>query len=214
MVNISNIGLQTCVVLAFIIIVIILFILTYRLTLGFTFIMDNLVCSTYITVYFGGVFSKKIIIYPRKKKDISKKENAKKIRKKRDINQIKSSLKILLKLFEKSLIINEFKLFIKEGTGNAANTAILYGLIWNIIGLIQTVVFSKYNVRNREFKIETDFKEKVWKVYFNCIFSLKIVNIIFMCREIIKYYLKNRKGGDADVRTSNRRSNDYSHAKY
>jgi len=198
-------------VILIIIFVLIILILQCRLTLGFTFIMDNLVCSAFITIYFFRIALKKIVIFPRTKK---KKEKAKRVRKKRDLNQLKISALILLKLFKKGLILKDFKLFVKEGTGNACHTAILYGLLWNLAGLIPQVIFSEYKVKNKEIKIETDFKEKIWKVNFNCIFSLKIVNIISMCIELIKYYLKNRKGGDADVRSSNRRSNDYSHAKY
>jgi hypothetical protein len=181
--------------------------------------MDNLVCSAFITIYFFGT-SKKIFIYPRKEKERveTKKEKRKpkkeKVRNRRDINQLKISLRVLIRLFKKSLILKEFKLYIQEGTGDACYTAILYGLAWNLTALIPIAIFSKFDVKNKEIKIETDFKEKVWKVNFNCIFSLKLVNIISMCIELLKYYLNNRKGGDADVRSSNRRSNDYSHAKY
>ena len=197
------------------VIVLIILIIQHRITLGFTFNMDNLVCSVFTTIYFFGT-SRKIDIYPRIEKIAKNKKETKKkkVRKKRDLNQLKISFHVLNKLFSKSLIIKEFKLYVKEGTGDACYTAILYGLVWNLAGLIPTVIFTKYNVKNRDIKIETDFKEKVWKVNFDCIFSLKIVNIILMCIEILKYYLKNRKGGYADVRTSNRRSNDYSHAKY
>lgn len=200
-------------VILFFILVLIVLILQCRLTLGFTFIMENLVCSAFITIYFfGDKALKKIQIFPSEKKQ--KNEKAKKIRKKSDFNQIKMSFLVLLKLFKKNLILKDFKLFVKEGTGDACNTAILYGFIWSLTGLIIQIFFTECKVKNKEIKIETDFKEKVWKVNFNCIFSLKIVNIIYMCKEIILYYLKNRKGGDADVRSSNRRSNDYSHAKY
>lgn len=198
------------VIFVFIIILIII-ILQCRLTLGFTFIMDNLVCSAFVTIYLFDIALKKITIFPRKKEN---KEKAKKVQKKRDLKQLKISIFVLIKLFKKSLILKDFKLFIKEGTGDACKTAILYGLIWSLTGLIPKIIFTKYKVKNKEFIIEADFTEKVWKVNFNCIFSLKIVNIIFMCKELIIYYLKNRKGGDADVRSSNRRSNDYSHAKY
>ena len=196
------------------VVILIILILQYRITIGFTFVMDNLVCSAFATIYFWGT-SKKIIIFPRNKKTKNQKKVRKKmVRNKRSYNQLKTSFLVLSKLFIKSLIIKEFKLYVKEGTGDACYTAILYGLLWNLTALIPIVIFTKYNIKNKEIKIETDFNEKVWKVNFNCIFSLKIVNIISMCIELFKQYLKNRKGGDADVRTSNRRSNDYSHAKY
>jgi hypothetical protein len=173
--------------------------------------MDNLVCSAFVTIYFLGKVIKKIIIFPRNKK---KKDKAKKVRKKGDLKQLRMSLLILHKLFNKSLILKHFKIFVKEGTGDACKTAILHGFIWSITGLIPKIIFTEFKVKNKEIKVEADFKQKVWKVNFDCIFSLKIVNIIFMYKELKRYYLINRKGGDADVRSSNRRSNDYSHAKY
>jgi len=174
--------------------------------------MENLVCSAFVTIYiFGNMALKKIIVFP---KQIKKKEKAEKIRKKRDLVQLEMSFIVLLKLFKKSLLLKDFKLYVKEGTGDAYYTAILSGFIWSLTGLIPKLVFTKYKVKNKKIEIETDFNEKVWKLNFDCIFSLKIVNIISMCKEITIYYLKNRKGGDADVKSSNRRSNDYSHAKY
>ena len=152
------------------------------------------------------------MIYPFQKK--KNKEKAEKIRKNMDINQIKKSLSVLNNLFKKNLIIKEFKLYVKEGTGDACHTALLYGLLWNIAALISKEIIIKYNVKSKEIKIDADFKEKIWKLNLHCIFSLKIVNIIFMCKELIIYYLKNKKGGVDDVRSSDRRSNDYSHAEY
>jgi len=199
-------------VILFFILVLTILILQCRLTLGFTFIMENLVCSAFVTIYiFGNMALKKIIVFP---KQIKKKEKAEKIRKKRDLVQLEMSFIVLLKLFKKSLLLKDFKLYVKEGTGDAYYTAILSGFIWSLTGLIPKLVFTKYKVKNKKIEIETDFNEKVWKLNFDCIFSLKIVNIISMCKEITIYYLKNRKGGDADVKSSNRRSNDYSHAKY
>lgn len=202
-------------VILFVIFILLLAILILigRLTLGFTFIMENLVCSAFVTIYiFGTIAIKKIIIFPFKAK--KKNDRAKKVRKKRNLDDLKITYKVLQKLFKNSLILKDFKLYVKEGTGNACHTAMLYGLFWNLTALIPKILFTEYKVKNREINIEADFKEKVWKVNFNCIFSLKIVNIIFMCKELIIYYLNKRKGGDADVRSSNRRSNDYSHAKY
>jgi len=206
---------KTLLVILFSIFILLLAILILigRLTLGFTFIMENLVCSAFVTIYiFGTIAIKKIIILPSKAK--KKKIRVKKVRKKRDLNDLKITYKVLQKLFKNSLILKDFKLYVKEGTGNACHTAMLYGFIWNLTTFIPKLLFTEYKVKNKEIKIEADFKDKGWKVDFNCIFSIKIVNIIFMCKEFLIYYLKNRKGGEADVRSSNRRSNDYSNAKY
>lgn len=152
------------------------------------------------------------MIFPRDKKN--KKDKAKKVKQKRDLDQLKLSFKVLLKLFKRSLIVKDFKLHVKEGTGNAGQTAILYGILWNISSLIPVVIFDEGRVKNTDIKIEASFNEKKFNIDFNCIFSLKIVNIILMCKEFLVWYLKNKKGGDNDVRSSNRGSNDYSNAEY
>ena len=201
-------------VIFFVVGILIIFIYKSKLTVGFNFKMDNLVCSAYVIIYlFGKIPAKKIMIYPRTNKK-NKKEKPKKVRKRSDFEQLRQSFWVLIKLFYRSVMLKEFKLYVREGTGDACQTALLYGLLWTLTGLIPGKLFNNFSVKDKEIKIDADFKEKVWKVKFDCIFSLKIVNIISIVREIIKIYLKNRKGGDADVRSSNRRSNDYSHAKY
>ncbi len=197
-----------------IILLLILIIWRCKLTVGFIFKMDNLACYVYVIIYlFGKIPTKKITIYPADKNK-KKRDKPKKVRKKTDINQLRKGAWLLLKLFYRSVILKKFKLKVREGTGDACQTALLYGLLWNLTALIPGRLFNNFSVEDKEIKIEADFEEKVWKVDFDCIFSLKIVNIISIVREIIKIYLKNRKGGDAGVRSSNRRSNDYSHAKY
>ncbi len=197
-----------------IILLLILIIWQCKLTVGFIFKMDNLKCSAYVIIYLPGrIPAKKITIYPANKNK-KKKVKPQKIKKKADINQLRKGLWVLMKLFYRSVILKKFKLNVREGTGDACQTALLYGMLWNLTALIPGRLFNNFSVDEKEIKIEADFEEKVWKVDFDCIFSLKIVNIISIVREIIKIYLKNRKGGDAGVRSSNRRSNDYSNAKY
>ena len=207
-------------VIFFVCLTIILFlmpIIQYKLTIGVSFIMENLACTVFITIYFfGDKLKKKIAVYPRNKKK-TKKIDKKSPKNKKDFKSLtKSIYKIaeILEDFKRRIILKELRFYLREGTGNAFNTAILYGLIWNLFGILQAVILNQFVVKNKDIKIETDFSKKVWNLNFNCIFSIKIVNIILMCKELLMIYLKNRKGGEADVRPSNRRSNDYSNAKY
>lgn len=189
----------------------------YKLTIGVSFLMENLACTVFITIYFfGDKLKKKIAVYPRNEKK-TKKIDKKSPKDKKDFKELtKSIFRIaeILEDFKRRIVLKELKFYLKEGTGNAFNTAILYGLVWNLFGILQAVILNNFIVKNKVIKIETDFSKKVWNLNFNCIFSIKIVNIILMCKELLLYYLKNRKGGEADVRPSNRRSNDYSNAKY
>ncbi len=188
-------------------------ILNIRLTLGFTAKLQNKDCSVFITIYsFRNKVVKNIMIYPVPKKN--KKHKRKKVNGKRDLKELRRTLQVLRRLFRRSLIIKDFKLHVKEGCGDAFNTAILYGFIWSMIGIIESRIFTQYTVKNKEINVEADFNGKYIKVNFDCIFSLKIVNIITVAKVIIILYLKNRKGGGAGVKSSNRRLNDYSNAKY
>ena len=200
--------------LVIVFVLVIILIWQCKLTIGFTIKMDNLVASVYVIIYLLGKFpAKKIMVYPRDKSKKNK-ERPKKISKKFDVNQLKEGVWLLIKLFFKSIILKKFKLYVREGTGDAYHTALLYGLLWTLTGFIPGRLFNNFDVEEKEIRIDPDFEEKVWKLEFDCIFSLKIVNIITIVKEIIKLRLKNRKGGGADVRSSDRRSHDYSNAKY
>lgn len=195
------------------ILLLIMIILNIRLTLGFTLKLENRDCSVFITIYsFRNKVIKNIMVFPVPKKN--KKPKRKTIKRKRDLKQLRRTFHILRRLFRRSLIIKDFKLHIQEGTGDAYITAVLYGLIWSVEGMIENVIFSQYKVKNKEIKIDADFNGKYIKANLDCIFSLKIVNIITVGKVIALLYLKNRKGGGADVKSSDRRSNDYSNAKY
>ncbi len=188
-------------------------ILNIRLTLGFTAKVQNKDCSVFITIYsFRNKVVKNLMIYPIPKKN--KKPKRKTVNGKRDLKELRRSLQILRRLFRRSLIIKDFKLHVKEGCGDAFITAVLYGFLWSVIGMAENLIFSKYEIKNKEIKVEADFNGKYIKVNLDCIFSLKIVNIITVAKVIAILYLKNRKGGGAGVKSSNRRSNDYSNAKY
>ncbi|PYG87589.1 hypothetical protein LY28_01958 [Ruminiclostridium sufflavum DSM 19573] len=195
---------------------VIILIIWGRVTLGFSFIMESLACNVSVTVYFfGDKFKKDIAVYPARKKENKKKKKS--YGKKIDFKIFKKSFPDILKalkILKKGVTIKEIEVYLKEGTGDAFNTAFLYGLLWNLSGLLETAVCSNFIVKNKKIIIEADFKEKMWKLNIGCIFRIRIVNIILMCKQLLIFYLKNRKGGDGDVRASNRRFNDYSNAKY
>jgi hypothetical protein len=200
-------------IVLFCIFILIAVILNIRITLGFTLKLENRDCSVFITIYsFRNNVIKNIMVFPLPQR--KKETKRKKIRRKRDLRQLQRSFHILKGLFRRSLIIKDFKLHVKEGTGDACSTALLYGLVWSAVGIIENIIFGQYKIKNKEIKVEADFNGKYIKVNLDCIFSLKIVNIISVMKVIALLYLKNRKGGDADVKSSNRRSNDYSNAKY
>ncbi|ACL76096.1 DUF2953 domain-containing protein [Ruminiclostridium cellulolyticum] len=200
-------------IVVIIICIVITTILNIRMTLGFTAKLQNKDCSVFITIYsFRNKVIKNLMIYPVPKKN--KKPKRKTVNGKRDLKQLRRSLQILRRLFRRSLIIKDFKLHVQQGTGDAFNTAVLYGFIWSAIGMIENLIFTQYKIKNKEIKVDADFNGKYIKINLDCIFSLKIVNIITVGKVIAILYLKNRKGGGAGVKSSNRRSHDYSNAKY
>lgn len=91
------------------------------------------------------------------------------------------------------------------GTENAAFTAMLVSFI-NIITVI-LISNNKNKIANYFLKIDPIYQnQNIVNLQFNCIISLKIVNIINMI-----YILKKKGRGDKNERTSNRRSYAYSY---
>lgn len=108
-------------------------------------------------------------------------------------------------LIKKSIIIDEFKLYVKEGTGDAGSTGFVNGLLWAGAGLLLSFLSSLFKVKSRKYKsnieIEANYKEKEFKVDFYCIFHTKLVHIIVILARILirrsaKKNNKQETGGD------------------
>lgn len=107
---------------------------------------------------------------------------------------------------KKNITFDEFRLKIREGTGDAALTGLVNGLLWAVSGFFLTRLFSIFKTRSKkyksEIKIEPDYEMKDFNVDLYCIFHTKLVHIIlvlifiFMQRINAKNYNKKETGGD------------------
>lgn len=133
--------------------------------------------------------------------------NVKKIERKmfQNIDKFKFDIKILKSLHVlKSLNIKLKKLNLKIilGTEDAALTAILIGVIASFIGIILKGFIQ--NEKTNYWKIEPIYQNvNLLKINLDCIFRVKLIHIIYTI-------IISKKGGEQNVKSSNRRTYAYS----
>lgn len=88
------------------------------------------------------------------------------------------------------LVLREFRLDIREGTGNASQTGIICGLLWSFAGVLTSYLSNSFKTYRKCVSINADFNTKVFNVDFHCIFHIKLVHIIML---IIKILLNSIK---------------------
>ncbi len=91
---------------------------------------------------------------------------------------IKNAITPVLKYMAKKTRIDNFELKLSMGTGDAAETGILYGVAWILIGNIMTFTRSYLNIGNPRIAIVPIFSRVQLCVEFHCIISLKLGHII------------------------------------
>lgn len=144
------------------------------------------------------IYFKEIILNkPAEGKKLKPKKNK---RKKFDYKKFLSKDKLLLfhKKFKKVFILGTLDIFIKFGLGDAANTALSYGLLNSCNFLIYTILNYLINTKRFSIKFVPDMNEKVFISEINSIFFIsfaKIIYIIFIFIYIffIKKEFKNSK---------------------
>ena len=226
------------ILLVFVLLVYMMFIL--RLTLGVSYTLSNNTQKLVLTFYFfRRRLNRSLQLYPKSaeiKKD--RRKNNRYNFFKRKLVEVEAKLKeqsknlkpnAILKLFNdlkqlyfkeirsilrKAIVILDFRFKLEEGTGDASQTALLYGFIWNVVGVITGILFNEFKTENKQIDITTNFNEKTIKADFNCILRVKIGNIILVGIIFLKWLIKNIKGGDKFVKSSNRRTYDNCNAKH
>ncbi len=114
-----------------------------------------------------------------KTEEINRESIEKEVRKKKQSLSDKTSfLWTLLGEMRYRIEVVKVKIKINYGTGDPADTGILYGVIWAAIGNLYQV-FSRYLVLDfPETEIEPDFENKVFKTEFEGIIKVKILHVI------------------------------------
>lgn len=88
------------------------------------------------------------------------------------------------------LLMAEFNLKVREGTGNACYTGILCGVMWSLAGIITSYLSKSFKVIRKCVSIQPCFNSAVFTVDFLCIFHVRLVHIIVV---LMKIYSKKHK---------------------
>ncbi|MCX7709591.1 MAG: DUF2953 domain-containing protein [Clostridia bacterium] len=141
------------------------------------------------------------------RKDISKDNKEKE--KKTELRDKYIHFKQLYKLFDltkkylqKKIMIKDLKIEVEIGTGDACYTGITVGLVWSAVGTAVTIISNVFDTKKIYCNVTPNFSKKSLKLDLDCIFSMRIVNIIVVGLKMLVFYLKNRKtfkrtiGGD------------------
>jgi hypothetical protein len=88
------------------------------------------------------------------------------------------------------VLLVEFSLDIREGTGNACHTGILCGVLWSFAGILTSYLSDWIKVIKKCVSISPCFNSKVLTVDFLCIFHVRLVHIIVV---LMKIYSRRKK---------------------
>ncbi len=124
---------------------------------------------------------------PEKMKEPDKKDIEKEVKKKeKSLSDKTSFLWVLLGNMRYRIEIVKVKIKVDYGTGDPADTGILYGIIWGAIGNLYQL-FSQYFIFDfPEAEINPDFENKVFKTEFEGIIRVRLVHIINAILKSIK----------------------------
>ena len=86
----------------------------------------------------------------------------------------------------------EMNIKLKQGTGDAAQTGLLCGLLWTAAGILTTFLSRHLKTLKKEISITPCFDKSIFEVDAYCIFHVKLVHIIVVLIKIYssKYLLK------------------------
>lgn len=119
--------------------------------------------------------------------------------------------KTLITHISKRLIISDISWYTELGTNDAAETAIITGFIWSIKSFIIAALAKDYNLINIFINVVPNYNIKIFKTSVDCIFSIKLGNII---NAGVKTLLVKIKDGVKNERTSDRSLNEDYNGKY
>ncbi len=104
----------------------------------------------------------------------------------------KTILESIRKYLNKHDIHAEIKISLRQGTGDAAQTGIICGLLWNAAGILNSYISRHLKIISRKISITPCFNKRIFEVDANCIFHVKLVHIIVVLIKV--YYMKKKIG--------------------
>lgn len=145
---------------------------------------------------FGFKFISDIVRKKRKKSDegfIDLKTIINKLKKiKRFYNYYKNSIDDILTTFNNGTNYEKINIKIEEGTGEPAYTGIVGGIVYSLVYSIFGFVSNKIRIINHSIKIIPNFNKPIFKINIDCIFTIRIGNIICVGIRLILLLLLHR----------------------
>lgn len=141
----------------------------------------------------------KIKLFPKidKKKTEYKKGQEEKSEAERKIDEVKEKYKeykelinIFLRTMRYRIKISKFEIGLEYGTGNAATTGMLYGVIWGLITGAFNTLRLFFNIDFPKTEIVPDFQNSKFDFTFSGILRVRLVHII---NTLMKIYFRNKK---------------------
>ena len=109
---------------------------------------------------------------------------------KKKYKEYKELINIFLRTMRHRIKISKFDIGLEFGTGNAATTGILYGVIWGLVtGTFNTLKLF-FNIDFPKTEIVPDFQNSKFDFTFNGILRVRLVHII---NTLIKIYFRSKK---------------------
>ena len=166
------------------------------LLLGFAFILLYTKTRIYVSYKGGDInirFQNGLIRYTvkqkenREEKEVSRESIEKDINEKhKKLSDKKSFLWTLFRDMRYRIEVKKVKIKVDFGTGDPADTGMLYGIIWGAIGSLYQI-FNQYFIFDfPETEINPDFENQVFKIEAKGIIKVRLVHII-------SALIKNRK---------------------
>ena len=141
----------------------------------------------------------KLKLFPKidRKKIESRNEKSEKSEAERKVEGIKKKYKeykeiinIFLKSMRHRIKITKLELGLEFGTGNAATTGMLYGVIWGLVTGAYSTLSLFFNIDFPETEIVPDFQNSRFDYTFSGSLKVRLVHFIYT---VIKIYFRDKK---------------------
>ena len=99
----------------------------------------------------------------------------------------------LLHYWREKLLIQDFSFVFKYGLQDAALAAILYGLIWAVLGALLSLASNNLNFSAKDISVIPHFDSESYSIEFNCIIKFKFGDIINIGMIVLRRILQRRK---------------------
>lgn len=109
---------------------------------------------------------------------------------KKNYKEYKELINVFLNTMRFRIKIDSLSLSLAYGTGDAASTGILYGVVWSLISGAYNLLSGFFDFEFPKVEITPDFQQSKFDLAFSGILRVRLVHII---NAFIKMYFRNKK---------------------